>query len=242
MSVDDEGSGRDERRADRGDTQRLEAFSDGVFAVAITLLVLDLRLPAPGEANAGELLHWLAKQWPSYLAYAISFSFILIMWINHHQLFKLIRRSDLLLLLFNGLLLLFVTLVPFSTSLLAGYIAQPNPTDQRVAAAIYSGLYTVIAICFNLLWRYGSGGRGLLDERADPRHVQGITRGFLLGPLMYFIALLLAFVSPFASLAANIALAIFWAVFPLFQRSFIRLEAPVAAQASHSGEKEIAGR
>jgi uncharacterized membrane protein len=242
MSVDDEGSGRDKRRADRGDTQRLEAFSDGVFAVAITLLVLNLRLPAPGEVNAGGLWPWLATQWSSYLAYAISFSFILIMWINHHQLFKLIRRSDLPLLLFNGLLLLFVTLVPFSTSLLAAYIAQPNLTDQRAAAAIYSGLYTVIAICFNLLWRYGSGGRGLLDERADPRHVQGITKGFLLGPLMYFIALLLAFVSPIASLAANVALAIFWAVFPLFQRSFVRAEVPVASEVYGPSEEEIAGR
>src|SRR5213593_915772 len=97
------------------ETSRIEAFSDGVFAIAITLLILDVHVPTISQGNLGSAL---TRQWPTYVAYLISFSFIGIMWVNHHRLFNHIRRSDNGLLFSNLLLLLGVTIVPFPTSLL----------------------------------------------------------------------------------------------------------------------------
>jgi len=102
------------------ETGRLEAFSDGVIAVAITLLVLDIKVPHATDLGGGTLLRALSHQWPVYLAYLTSFATILVMWLNHHNLFKQIKRVDHTLLLLNGLLLLGVTLVPFPTALIGG--------------------------------------------------------------------------------------------------------------------------
>jgi uncharacterized membrane protein len=212
-----------ELRDPSDDTGRLEAFSDGVFAVAITLLALGLGVPdlLPAQRAAdvldGNLLRALtdAKHWPEYLAYVISFTFILVMWINHHTLFKLIKRSDRLLLLLNGLLLLLVTAVPFSTALLATYIYS------RTAAAVYTGLYVLIAIGFNLLWRHASAGGRLLDEEIHPRHASDVTKGFRFGWLYYAIAFLLVFVNPYICLAANIILAALFALPPRWQRTLM---------------------
>ncbi len=137
---------------DEKETGRVEAFSDGVFAIAITLLILDVHVPRdlPETTTLGEAL---LKQWPSYLGFLTSFALIGIMWINHHKLFTLIKRSNHLLLVFNALLLLGATVVPFTTSLLAEYIGH---SEQTVAAMIYMGNFFVIAIFFNLLWRYAA--------------------------------------------------------------------------------------
>src|SRR5487761_125314 len=130
------------------ETSRIEAFSDGGFAIAITLLILEIKVPVP---SAGPLGAQLERQWASYISFFISFAFIGIMWINHHRLFTHIRRSDNTLMLLNLLLLLGVTFVPFPTAVLATYLGHP---DQRLGAIFYSGTYFFIAIFFNLLWRY----------------------------------------------------------------------------------------
>jgi uncharacterized membrane protein len=192
------------------ETGRIEAFSDGVFAIAITLLVLDLKVPAPSIHGPG-LGALLLRQWPSYLAFATSFAFIGIMWINHHRLFTLIRRSDHVLLVLNSLLLFGVTVVPFPTALLAAYLGR---RDQRVAAMVYSGTYVVIAVCFNLLWRYAAADNRLLDPKADPKAVSAIHRAYACGPLLYLVAFGLAVISVPASLAMNAALAIYFALPP----------------------------
>ncbi len=194
--------------AEARETARIEAFSDGVFAIAATLLVLDLKVPHDAAGGPG-LLRALAAGWPSYLAFVTSFAFIGIMWINHHRLFTLIRRSDNLLLVFNGLLLLGVTFVPFPTAVLAEYIPRHG---AYVAAAVYSGTYTVLAIFFNLLWHHASHENRLLDRKADPEMIEAITRGYRFGPLLYFVTFVLAFISVPASLAMNLALAIFFAL------------------------------
>lgn len=194
--------------AEARETARIEAFSDGVFAVAATLLVLDLKVPHDVAGGQG-LVRALAAQWPSYLAFVTSFAFIGIMWINHHRLFTLIRRSDNLLLIFNGLLLLGVTVVPFVTAVVAEYIPRDG---AAVAAAVYSGTYTVVAVFFNLLWRHASHKNRLLDRKADPGMIDAITRGYRFGPLLYLVTFVLAFVSVPASLAMNLALAIFFAL------------------------------
>ena len=189
------------------DTARVEAFSDGVFAIAITLLVLDLKVPR--DLHEGRTLaDVLLEQWPAYLAFVTSFMTILVMWINHHRIFRLIGRSDDRLLLYNGLLLMGITLVPFPTSLVAEYLRHDG---QRTAALVYNATFIVIGICFNLLWRTAAVNDRLLDARADRSAVRAISHAYRLGPVWYAIAFGLAFVSVTASLALNLGLALFFA-------------------------------
>ncbi|HTD21463.1 MAG TPA: TMEM175 family protein [Terriglobales bacterium] len=190
----------------QSETSRIEAFSDGVFAIAITLLILEIKIPTPAK---GSLAVALLQQWPSYLAFLMSFAFIGIMWINHHRLFTHIRRSNDVLLILNLLLLLGVTIVPFPTAVLAAYLGD---RDQRVAAMLYNGTYFVIALLFNILWHY-SVSRQLLDKSTLP-FSQNISRQYALGPVMYLICLALAWFSVPASLAINGVLAIFFVLPP----------------------------
>lgn len=191
------------------ETGRVEAFSDGVFAIAITLLILEIRVPQPA---AGPLGPQLLRQWPSYVSFVISFAFIGIMWINHHRLFTHIRRTDTGLLLLNLLLLLGVTFVPFPTSVLAAHLGHP---DQRLAAVLYSATYFCIAIFFNLLWRYvATSHRHLLGSEINEAAVVGILRQYAFGPLAYLLCVALAWINVPASLLANVALAGFFAIPP----------------------------
>jgi|EndMetStandDraft_4_1072995.scaffolds.fasta_scaffold133763_2 uncharacterized membrane protein len=190
------------------DTARIEAFSDGVFAIAITLLVLDLKVPR--ELHEGQTLTAaLAHQWPAYVAFVTSFLTILVMWINHHRMFTLIGRADDRLLIFNGLLLLGITVVPFPTSLVAEYLGHDG---QRAAALVYNGTFIAIAICFNLLWRCAARNSRLLDSNASPSAAQAITNSYRFGPIVYGVAFALALVSVKASLALNLGLALFFAL------------------------------
>lgn len=191
------------------ETGRIEAFSGGVFAIAITLLVLDLKVPVANGAS--RLADQLAKQWPAYLAFLISFSFVGIMWINHHRLFTYIRRTDHALLILNGLLLMGVTVVPFTTALLAAYIGH---SGQEVAAMVYSGAYIVIAVFFNLLWHHAASGKRLFARSVDAADIAALTKQYLCGPLLYLLCFGLAWLSVPASLALNVALALFFALPP----------------------------
>ena len=191
------------------ETARVEAFSDGVFAIAITLLILNIKIPAPSD---GQLTRLLLGQWPSYLSFIISFAFIGIMWINHHRLFTHIRRSDHTLLVLNLVLLFGVCVVPFPTAVLSANLGHP---DQRVAALLYNATYFLIAIAFNLLWRYAaSSRRNLLAHDVDHAQVDRITAQYAYGPLLYLACLALAWVSVRASLALNLALAGYFALPP----------------------------
>jgi uncharacterized membrane protein len=202
--------------AEHADTTRLEAFSDGVFAVAITLLVLNIHVPGKNDVTKyGALLPALAAEWPQYFAYGLSFVAILIMWINHHRMFRLIARSDHTLLLLNGALLAVIVLVPFSTALLSEYLSQLTSPDLRVAAAVFNGVYFVMAICFNLLWFYAARGLRLLAPDAHQGQVDAITRSYLWGPPLYAVAVALALVSALAGVLLNVALAIYWTLPPL---------------------------
>lgn len=191
------------------ETTRVEAFSDGVFAIAITLLILEIKIPSP---NSGDLAAQLLRQWPSYVSFVISFAFIGIMWMNHHRLYTHIHRSNDALLVFNLLLLLGVTAVPFPTAVLAAHLGRPG---QRAAALLFNGTYFFIALAFNALWRYAaSGNRRLLAVDVDVASVERITRQYAFGPVSYLVCLILAWVSVPASLALNVALAGFFALPP----------------------------
>ena len=200
----------EDRAFEEKETGRLEAFSDGVFAIAITLLILEIKLPRPADAQAGKGLgQALVDQWPAYLAYVSSFLTILIMWVNHHQIMRCLRSADHGLLIVNGLLLMGVTVVPFPTSLVSEYIQHDGAT---VAAVVYSGLYVLIALLFNALWHYAIRRPGLLAPTAGPRFVRRLTAGYLLGPPVYFAAFVVAFVSPVTSVAVCLALALYFAL------------------------------
>ncbi|HEX5324225.1 MAG TPA: TMEM175 family protein [Capsulimonadaceae bacterium] len=196
-------------RAEVGEkeTGRVEAFSDGIFAFAITLLVLDLKVPADLDLRAHSgLIGALRAEWPSFLAYLISFGTILVMWMNHHKLFQIIHKIDQTLLILNGLLLLGVTVSPFTTSLLAEYIERP---DAKIAAAVYSGTFVVIAFFFNILWNYSIKGNRLLREGHDHRQVRKITHLYIVGQVLYLVA----FLSDFASVTACVAICAFLTIF-----------------------------
>ncbi len=148
----------EENSMDEKETGRLEAFSDGVFAVAITLLVLNVRIPGIGSPpdqlpNDHDLWGMLGSEWPMLVAYGTSFATIGIIWLNHHRLFVHIKRTNTVLLLLNLLLLLIIVFIPVPTALLAEYFVK---ADQHAAAIVYSGTFFILACCFNLLWRYAS--------------------------------------------------------------------------------------
>jgi uncharacterized membrane protein len=186
------------------ETSRIEAFSDGVFAIAITLLILNVQVP---PASAGHLGAALTRQWPTYIAYLISFAFIGIMWVNHHRLFNHIRRSDHALMFLNLLLLLGVSVVPFPTALLAAHYYSGGRT---LAAAVFNGTYVAIAIFFNILWRHIV--RSELLDPATQQSAEAITRQYAVGPISYLICFGVTWISVPASLVLNIALALFFAL------------------------------
>ena len=198
-------------------TGRLESFSDGVFAVAITLLVFTLQVPhlPAGAISVPALGSALLAQWPAYLASMTSFATILIMWASHHSIFKLVCKVDTPFLFANGLLLLLVTVVPFPTSLVAQYLSTPA---AALACAVYAGVFVVINLAYNLLWWTAVRERRLLHPAVTDSQVKRLTRHILLGLPMYLLATLLAFWNPYVSLGLCSCLWIFWA-FTYYERS-----------------------
>ena len=201
-------------------TGRLESFSDGVFAVAITLLVFNLQVPHLSASDLSKnavaaLGSALLKQWPSYLTFMTSFATILIMWASHHGLFKLVYKADTPFLFANGLLLLLVTVVPFPTSLVTQYLNTPA---AALACAVYAGIFVVINVAYNLLWWAAMYQRRLLHPAVTPRQVKRLTRHILLGLPVYLLASVLAFWNPSVSLGLCSCLWIFWA-FTFYERN-----------------------
>jgi uncharacterized membrane protein len=188
------------------ETSRVEAFSDGVFAIAITLLILAVGIEQ--SLAEGNLRHQLLHLWPAYIAYAVSFLTVGIMWVNHRQIFRHFERVDRPLLLLNILLLMCISFTPFPTRVVADH-AQ-NAGDRQAAAVLYGLTMTLTAICFFAVWIYGS--RRLLRADTDMREVSGITRSYVPGAPTYAFATALAFVSSVGSLILFGAIAIFYAI------------------------------
>jgi uncharacterized membrane protein len=191
--------------AKRAETTRLEAFSDGVIAIAITLLILEIHVPDLEDGSPTALWQALHDLWPNYLGYVISFATIGIMWANHHTIFRFIDRTDHYLILTNLLFLFFVATVPFPTALMADYLGHPA---ERVGVIVYSGWFLLTALSYNLLWTYASRGKRLIDPAAGTAAVQAITARFRLGPPAYALAFVLSFFSTIASLGLLLALAL----------------------------------
>jgi len=189
------------------DTSRLEAFSDGVFAIAITLLILEIRLPhAAPETTDGALWTALGGLWPSYLAFLLSFFVILVMWVNHHELLRLARAVDCQLMYANGAVLLTVTFVPFPTAILAQYL---DSESARAAVAFYCGTFFVISLAWGLLFRV-MRSRGLLRPEVDAETVARIGRAYALGPVVYLVSTMVAFFWAVPGLLLNVSLWVLW--------------------------------
>jgi len=178
-------------------TNRLETFADGVFAIAATLLILEIQLPG-GDVGQG-----LRELWPSYFAYALSFLSIGIMWVNHHVVLSFIREADRIFLFINLFLLMAIAFVPFPTAVFADHIEKEG---AREAAVAYGLTFVVIAVFFQFFWQYAY--RRLLRPDADRREVSGINRSYLPGVPLYVVATLVALVSATAALALFAAIAL----------------------------------
>lgn len=187
---------------------RIEAFSDGVFAIAITLLILELKVP-PHESihSVADLWNGLVQLWPSYFAFVLSFIILLISWVNHHYLFNELEKSSRPFLYANGFLLLTITFMPFPTALLAEYIA----TDYaKPAIAFYCFGGVVNSIGWNLLLHTVYKPKLLLHPNADADKMKNIIRPTRFGFVVYLGTTLMAFWLPFVALAINLMLWIVW--------------------------------
>jgi uncharacterized membrane protein len=182
---------------------RIETFSDGVLAIAATLLVLEFSVHNAGHQLGRDLIHL----WPSYLAYVTSFLTIGIIWINHHYCLQTMARADRTLMFINLILLLTVAFVPFPTKLVAQYLQQPG---QQAAVFAYDATFVLMAIVYNMWWRYASSGRRLIHPDVPDSVVRAISRAFNPGVPMYAGALLIAFVNPLASVFVTFAIAAFY--------------------------------
>jgi len=188
------------------ESTRVETFSDGVFAIAITLLGLGLKVPRLGD---GSIFGALAREWPSFLAFTTSFATIGIVWVNHHRVFTHIRRVSHGLLMWNGLLLMAVSLIPFTTDLLATYIGHEG---AKQAAAVYAANQLFVTLAFNLVWRHVTRRRRLVDHHITAPAVHRINVQYGFGPVLYFVSLSIAFASALASVILDVAFAAFFAL------------------------------
>ena len=185
-------------------TTRLETFSDGVFAIAATLLVLEISVDTThGRDLGGELL----KIWPAYLAYVTSFLIIGVIWINHHHCVSLIARVDRPFLFVNTLLLLVVAFIPFPTKLVAEFLQKPG---EQSAVFAYAATLLAMAVLYNLWWRYARGNRRLIGDDVPDSRLRAVDRAFLPGVPAYAVVLAVAFVSPLASVIITLCIAAFY--------------------------------
>jgi uncharacterized membrane protein len=188
---------------------RLEAFSDGVIAVAVTLLVLDIKVPAQG--GDGSLLDELARAWPHYAAYVVSFMTIGIIWINHHAMIGRLAQADHSILILNLLLLMSIVLLPFATELMAAYLRASS--GESLAAGLYSGAFLLMSVLFAALNRHILIKRAHMLRAELPLEARRrVLSRSIAGLIPYLLATALAAVSPYLTLVICAAVAVFYAL------------------------------
>jgi uncharacterized membrane protein len=186
-------------------TSRLEAFSDGVFAVAITLLILEINVP-----EGANLWHQLKEEWPSFASFFVSFWVIGIIWVNHHGVLDHLKRATRPVLYLNLLVLMTVVFIPFSTALMADHLK--SGADERAAALVYALTFFAMGVAFALLWTYIMGHRRELGVQIPDEEVRRTSIAFMIGNPIYAIAVIMAFISPAVVLAIVALVAVYYMV------------------------------
>ncbi|HSP54616.1 MAG TPA: TMEM175 family protein [Dehalococcoidia bacterium] len=190
-------------------TERIETFSDGVFAIAITLLILEIGVP---RLQGGEGLgHALGDLWPQYFAYVLSFVMIGIYWANHHALFKLFVRTDHVFLLLNVSFLMCIAFLPFPTAVLGDYLDDAG--QRQAAVTLYAFGLLLPAFGWLCVWLY-AGWHRLTDERLDPSFLRFLTVQYLLSNTFYGLAVAISFASAYAALAVCVCLTLLYLLPP----------------------------
>jgi uncharacterized membrane protein len=207
-------------------TSRVEAFSDGVFAIAITLLILEIKVP---DAADGRLAHELLDAWPSFASYAVSFLTIGIIWVNHHAIFRYVAHVDRVVLFLNLGLLATVSFLPFPTALLARYV-RDDGSNAHVAAFAYSLTMTLMSVFWSTFWWYLTHHQSVFDASLDHAQAHAIWRQGLLGMAIYAITLAVSWVNAPLTLVVFGGLAVFWVV---IYRPESRASAPSPEPATH---------
>ena len=193
---------------------RVETFSDGVFAIAITLLVLTIAQPGP--AGYLHLRHQLLERWPSLAAYVVSFVVIGIMWVNHHTVFSHLRRIDRGLFYWNLMLLMTIVFIPYPTEVFGEALRLHE--GARTAAVLYSITMTVNALMWSGLWLHASRGRRLLVDDFPESQRTVSTVLFTGGTVLYLLSIGVAFINAYLCLVFHGVLALYYAFDPISRR------------------------
>lgn len=189
------------------ETVRIEAFSDGVLAINITLLTFELKAPTFKETYTNTtLLLEMARQWPAYLAFVLSFATIFVIWVNHHRLFNTIHRSDSKFLYFNGLLLLLTSTIPFLNNVLATYISTKA---AELATCLTMLLFGAIAGVLYLMWNHATTDYHLLKRPAADVRVQTVKSGLVISMAIYGASALLALFLPLVSICIGLLMVVY---------------------------------
>jgi TMEM175 potassium channel family protein len=187
---------------------RLEAFSDGVLAIVITLLVFDIQSPElePGQSLANGL--W--EQWPSYLAYVLAFAQIGVIWLNHHRLYEQVKTVDGPLQLLNLNLLMWIALIPFPTGVVADFIRDGGERAET-AVAVFSGLLLLTSISFASLYAWVTHDARLIHAMPPRNVVRAARLRFGIGLAFYSLALIVSFLAPYVALGMHALSATYYA-------------------------------
>ncbi len=192
------------------ETLRIETFSDGVFCIAVTLLSIEIGVEIHGGlSNAGLRENLLAK-WPICLAFLISFINVLLAWMGHHGLFKMLGKTDNSIMITNGLLLMLVALVPFPTKTLGLYL---NSDALKTATIFYTGYFVLISLAFRLLWFAAARNKSLLADGITDKQIKQTTRNENIGLICNTVILAVAFINPWLALACSFGMWVYWIVF-----------------------------
>lgn len=192
------------------ETLRIETFSDGVFCIAVTLLSLEIGVKLKNEISNSTLTNALISQWPICLAYVISFVNVLLAWIGHHGLFKMLQKSGNSIMITNGMVLMLVALVPFPTKTLGTFLLTGG---FKTAVIFYTAYFVLISLSFRLLWYAASRRKENLVHGITQKQIRLTTRNENIGLLCNAIIFGVAFINPWAALALSFAMWVYWIAF-----------------------------
>jgi uncharacterized membrane protein len=193
-------------------TTRLEAFSDGVFAIAITLLIIEVKVPSHETLNNQTLMQYIWHQWPKYFAYILTFLNIGIYWANHHYLFKLFKSTDHVFNLLNVFFLMAIAFLPYPTGILGEYSMEVE--HARSAIIFFSFAMCLPAIGYFMMWTYARREKHIIDQRLRPAFIKKLNGLYLLSNLLYIAAFIISLFSPITGLGISVILTLVYLLPP----------------------------